>query len=73
MHSKVEALKELRKHFEGDRLNVGASPELIQMIVEIVQALPPGQAALIWGKIEDKLKVLSPGGDTPQLNIPKSD
>ena len=72
MHSKVEALKELRKHFEGDRLNVGASPELIQMIVEIVQALPAGQAGVVWGKIEEKLKVLSPG-DTPQLNISKSD
>lgn len=58
MHSKVEALKELRKHFEGDRLTIGPDPEMVQLLYDLVEALPPAEAKRVWGVIGKRVELL---------------
>lgn len=59
MHSKVDALKELRKHFEGDRLTLGVSPEMLKLTMDIINALPEKEAKRVWAVVESQVKMLS--------------
>jgi len=41
--------------YEADNRQKGLDADAIQLITGIINALPPGQAALVWGQVGDKL------------------
>lgn len=55
----VDALKDLRKHFVPDTVNIGISPEMLKLTMDIINALPPKEAKRVWGIVESQVKALS--------------
>lgn len=59
-HSKVEALKELRKHFEGDRVSL-VDPAMVKLFIDMIAALPKPQQDDVWEVVGDRVKLLKEG------------
>lgn len=57
-HSKTDAYRELRKHFEGDSVTLGWDQEAAaRTMLEIIQSHPdPKVVKAIWKKVEERVK-----------------